>query len=82
MSSRINTAEMLPWGNSYLVNPFGEFQKWLISSPSVPGADSCRVARLSGWQKSGNEGPFSAEAEWTSSICAATLVSSLAAAGV
>ena len=34
---------------------------------SASGADCCPVIKTSGWQKSGNEGLFFAESEWTSS---------------
>lgn len=40
-------------------------------SDSGPGC--CHVVNTSRWQKSGSEGPFLAEGEWTSSTCATVL---------
>lgn len=47
---------------------------------SDSGADYCHVTRTSECQKSGNEGSFSAEAEWASPTSATISIDSIAAA--
>ena len=47
---------------------------------SDSGADGCHVTRTSECQKLGNEGSFSAEAEWASPTSATIAVDSIAAA--
>ena len=43
---------------------FFTLQPLLSILTSYSGADCCQVTRTSGWQKSGNKGPFFTEAEF------------------
>ena len=58
--------------SSHLRVPIGQLFIYLtaITDPSSffsdSGADCCLVTGISGWQRSGSEGPVFAEAKWTS----------------